>query len=300
MTIIRSCIIILVTILVAGCSSEDTVTPRQSATTPAASQKTAKNKIAITPDNATAQSVITLSVAASLLADAAIDWYINGNIAESSGKPRFTSSALKKGDVVQAIVTRNKKEYYSNEIRIMNTPPKIIRAEMVPALPRVGETISIEVDAQDVDGDTIYYKYKWILNGKHISDQNYLSTEFKRDDMIVVEITPYDSDDTGNHLFVKNMIYNTPPTVTGNTPNFDGTTYTYDLKAIDPDGDNLTYKILEGPEGMSVDSYGMITWKVRPADTGRHDFTVLINDNNGGELAVSITTRISFQETRQE
>ncbi len=288
-------LIILSTLLILGCSSEDKVMPLQSAVTPAATQKPAKNKIMIYPDNATAKSVVTLSADASLLANAKIDWYVNGNIAEPAGTSRFTSSALQKGDIIQATVTRNKKEYYSNEIRITNTLPRITRAQMSPALPRIGDTISIEPDSHDVDGDTIYYKYKWNLNGKFITDQNFLSTSFKRDDMITVEITPYDSDDTGNTIFVKNKIYNSPPFVSENPPSFDGKTYTYQLNAEDPDGDVLTYMILEGPEGMSVDTSGMITWELEPKDAGRNEFTVVINDNNGSELVVPITANIGFE-----
>ena len=290
-------LLILMALFVLGCSgsNEDVGASKQSVTTPTVSQKAAKNKVTINPDNATAQSVITLSADTSLLVNAAINWYVNGSIDEFSGRPRFASSRLKKNDIIQAVVTRNKKEYYSNKIRIMNTPPMIKIAKMVPALPKVGATISVEVDAHDVDGDTIYYKYKWTLNGKYISDQNYLSTDFKRDDMIVIEITPYDSDDTGSTTFVKNKIFNTTPVVTEGTPSFDGKIYTYSIKATDVDGDILTYKILEGPEGMSVDSSGAVTWKVRPKDAGKHKFTILINDNNGGELVMPITTRIGFK-----
>lgn len=297
MIIMRRYLVILLAPLILGCSGadEDIGAPHQSSTTPAVSQKAAKNKVTINPDNATVQSVIILSADTSLLANATIDWYVNENIYESSGITRFTSSGLKKGDIIRAIIINNKKEYYSNEITIMNTSPMIKRAEMVPALPRVGETIRIEVDAQDVDGDTIYYKYKWTLNGKYISDQNYLSMEFKRDDMIVVEITPYDSEDTGNTIFVKNMIFNTPPVVTESTPSFDGMTYTYNLNASDINGDDLTYKIIDGPNGMSVDRSGKIKWEVGPGDAGTYRFTVIINDNNGAEVVVPITTRIGLK-----
>ena len=288
-------LLILMALLILGCSGTDEGANKQSATTPADYQMTAKNKVTIYPDNATAQSVITLKADTALLANASINWYVNGSLAKSSGRPRFVSAVLTKGDIIQAVITRKKKEYYSNEIRIMNTPPIIKRAEMVPALPKIGATLSVEVDAHDVDGDTIYYKYRWTLNGKYISDQNYLGIDFKRDDMIDIEITPYDNDNAGKKIFIKNKIFNTPPFVTGSTPSFDGKTYTYNIKAIDADGDILTYTIPKGPKGMSVDSSGIITWEVRPEDAGTHEFTVLINDNNGGELLVPITTRIGFE-----
>jgi len=180
----------------------------------------------------------------------------------------------------------------------MNTPPRIKRAEMVPALPKAGTDINLAIDAYDVDGDTVYYKYKWTLNGKYISDQNYLSMDLKRDNMIVVEITPYDSENAGGILFVKSKIYNSPPAVTEGTPSFDGKTYKYTLNSTDADGDELTYEIKDGPEGMTVDRNGMITWEPG-GDAGTHRFTIIVSDNNGGTVIVPITTRISFEENEQ-
>ena len=283
-------------LFIAGCSTEDTGAPRQSTTTPAVPQKTATNKVTINPDNATAQSVITLNGDISLLANATIDWYVNGKIAEPSGRLRFTSNRLAKGDVVQAIVTKNKKEYYSNEIRIKNTPPMIKRVEMIPALPRVGAVITLDVIAHDIDGDTINYKYKWTLNDQDVSDQNYLSLEFKKDDMITVEIIPYDSEGSGNHVFSKTKIYNSVPIVSECVPSFEGYTYKCPINASDPDGDDLTYKIIKSPEGMQIDTSGMITWEMRPEDAGRHEFTVLVSDNYGGEVVMPVTSSISFEQ----
>ncbi len=295
MIYLKRYLVILITLFIVGCSSEEPVTPQKSVITPAPAQKAEENKVTITPDNATAQSVITLNADSSMLVDATIDWYVNGNLVESAGIKNFASSGIEKGDIIQTIVTRNKKEYYSNEITIMNSPPRIKRAEMIPALPRVGAVPRIKVDAHDIDGDTIYYKYKWILNDKYISDQNYLDTKFKRDDMIVVEITPYDSAGAGSTTFIKNKIYNSSPVLTESDPSFDGKTYTYQIDATDVDGDKLVYEILEGPEGMAVDTYGLITWEVSPEDEGRHEFKIFIDDNNGSTLIVPITTSISFK-----
>ena len=282
-------LILLLALQILGCSGakEDGA--------PTVTQKTSENTVIITPDTATARSVITLKADSSLLTSATIDWHINGNVAESSGSTRFTSSELSKGDTLQAILTKNQKKYHSNEIRIMNTPPRINRAGMVPALPKVGDILRIEVDAQDVDGDKIYYRYKWTLNNKHISDQDYLDTEFKRDDMIVVEIITYDSESTGSKIFVKNKIYNTPPAMTESGPDFDGKTYTYNINATDIDGDELTYEIIDGPKGMSIDPAGKITWEAG-SNAGTYEFKVHVNDNKGGELIVPITTRLSFEE----
>ena len=53
-----------------------------------------------------------------------------------------------------------------------------------------------------------------------------------------------------------------------------GTPYTYDVEAIDPDGDILTYSIIDGPEGMIIDSAtGNVDWP-RPQFDARVDYVV--------------------------
>jgi len=107
-------------------------------------------------------------------------------------------------------------------------------------MPRADSIISLDIDAHDADNDTVYFRYKWMLNNVFVSDQDFLHTEFERDDMITVEITPYDSDEAGRHIFAKTKIYNSVPVVSGSTPVFDGSTYTYKLNASDADGDILS------------------------------------------------------------
>ncbi|WP_239465908.1 choice-of-anchor C family protein [Gemmata sp. SH-PL17] len=57
---------------------------------------------------------------------------------------------------------------------------------------------------------------------------------------------------SGNH---DPVITSTPPTLVP------GTVYTYPVEATDPDGDPLSYSLVEGPAGMAVDPVtGVLTW----------------------------------------
>ena len=45
--------------------------------------------------------------------------------------------------------------------------------------------------------------------------------------------------------------------------NFDGSVYTYQVKATDPDEDKLTYSLKSAPAGMTIDpKTGAIQWNV--------------------------------------
>ena len=61
-------------------------------------------------------------------------------------------------------------------------------------------------------------------------------------------------------------------------------TYTYDVDAVDPDGDQpLVYSLDAAPLGMSIDpSTGIITWPVSSVAAGDHQVTVRVREPNGG------------------
>jgi VCBS repeat-containing protein len=63
--------------------------------------------------------------------------------------------------------------------------------------------------------------------------------------------------------------------------------YTYQIEAVDPDGqDSLTYLLITGPAGMSIDSScGLIGWNPSTAQIGSHDVIVKVVDNSSGQAS---------------
>ncbi len=54
-----------------------------------------------------------------------------------------------------------------------------------------------------------------------------------------------------------------------------GRSYEYNVDAVDPDNDVLTYSLPQHPTGMRIDSdSGLITWQPESADIGNYDITV--------------------------
>jgi len=136
------------------------------------------------------------------------------------------------------------------------------------------------------------------MNGEHISNEETLATDLKRDDTISVEVTPSDGDDTGRSIILNSRVYNSLPVISSTDPVFDGKVYKYTIAATDPDGDSITYALREAPEGMTIDSKtGEITWEVKPEDLGLYDFKVSAKDDHGGELIIPITTNLGIAET---
>ena len=72
-------------------------------------------------------------------------------------------------------------------------------------------------------------------------------------------------------------------TTAANLEALTGRSYTYDLDAIDADGDDLQYSLLAGPSGMVVNpETGIITWAPSSIDLGNHTVIVEVADGRGG------------------
>ena len=95
-----------------------------------------------------------------------------------------------------------------------NHPP-VIRAAILQPTPLVlTGPIIVHVEAQDVDRNSLSFRYRWIVNGQPVRNQDgeQLSPEFlKRGDTVSVEIWPHDG-------MVEGSPFTTEAVVVGNSP----------------------------------------------------------------------------------
>ncbi len=74
-----------------------------------------------------------------------------------------------------------------------------------------------------------------------------------------------------------------------------GTTYFYAVRATDADGDPLTYQLDTHPDGISIDSAGMITWKPTAAEFGANAVVVRVSDGRGASVVQQFTVNVVTQ-----
>jgi hypothetical protein len=128
-----------------------------------------------------------------------------------------------------------------------------------------------------------------------------LTRAFRRGDKLSVKATPDDGKIKGASLTLVVSIANASPVMKGVPEPFrlDGNMYTYQMKATDPDGDELTYTLKEAPDGMTIDpKKGFIQWKVPPDFTGTSSHTVSVTDGHGGETTGTFTLEITSRPAR--
>ena len=77
-----------------------------------------------------------------------------------------------------------------------------------------------------------------------------------------------------------------------------GDTYRYDANAEDPDGDQPTYSVITGPEGLQIDlNSGSVAWDTAETDVGNHKVILQATDPHG--LSVQQTFDIEVLQSLQ-
>jgi hypothetical protein len=169
-----------------------------------------------------------------------------------------------------------------------NYPPKIISLAILPPKPHLGDELEAEVESFDPDDDPVELSFTWVVNGQIVSkgaSPRLTGGDLHKRDRIVVRVVPSDGGSNGVEASSQPVvILNRPPQITS-APSMtvEEGIYTYAVKAMDPDGDPLRFRLSQAPEGMTIQSdTGLIQWKVS-AERPSVDVGVLASDEDGAE-----------------
>ncbi len=157
----------------------------------------------------------------------------------------------------------------------------------------------LKVSIQDKAGEGITWVYEWTKNNQPFGRGD-STKDFKRGDNVAVKIMPFDGEKYGNPKVLTTEIKNTTPRVVEDkAATFDGKQLSYQVKAADADGDSLTYSLVEGPQGITIDAKsGVITWPNVPENQQKLDLKVKISDGHNGEIVYPLT--VNFPKIANE
>ncbi len=269
---------------------------------PSMPKKAGIYKIELSPKGAVRNSHITVNVKGANPLAISYQWIANNSKIEGETGNVLKYPGLRKNDRVQVSVSiKDRGEFISEPLIIINSAPQIQSAKLSPQHPKKGTDIMVETKTHDEDGDSVSLTYSWFINGAQIPGETtdmLKGTAVKRGDKISVKITPSDGEQKGQAVTLYTIVSNSMPAVSSSiNANIIGSAYTTKINAADPDDDTLTYDLRQAPKGMVIDkSTGMITWKVEGKDKGRHPVTASVTDGHGGELLINFDVTIGHEE----
>lgn len=82
----------------------------------------------------------------------------------------------------------------------INHPPVIHSVAIVPTTASLDQPISVQVKADDLEGDLITFRHQWRLNGAPLANETHSilsSKAIKRGDLVSVDVFPYDGKTEG-------------------------------------------------------------------------------------------------------
>jgi hypothetical protein len=177
-------------------------------------------------------------------------------------------------------------------VTIGNAPPTIESLQILPKPATSNDALWAEVDAQDVDGDTIDLLWAWYVDDELASESATLDP-VARDRVVRLELTPFDGEQLGE------MVEAGPVTILNGAPAdpvaaivSESTHAGWDAECIaveplvDPDGDTLETEVDWFIEGTLVDD-------VSQAVEGEQLSCVLkVNDGHGAQVDDRVDTTV--------
>jgi hypothetical protein len=231
-------------------------------------------------------------------------WMKNGIPIPGAIQATLSHRYFDKGDFISVQVRvsgpgARQDPFISDEIVVGNTPPVIGWVGIEPFGATATDDLNSIVESKDRDGDDVSYAYQWSVNGQTLVGQERptLASNFiSRGDEVQVEVTPFDGSNWGNPVTSPvAVIENSAPTIVSTPPKrvVEGTTYRYEVKAEDPDGDPLRYSLGGNPPpGMKIDSTsGVVTWDVVVPDeavTYVYEVNVVDSEGAGGKQEITL------------
>lgn len=260
------------------------------------------SEVNLLPLNPTVQSQITAQI---LSSDGESDpvtytvkWFLNGE--EIGQGMSLTHDEVKKGDMIYAEITPyDGKEYgkpvLSNEITIGGSPPKIVSVQIAPeSLFVTTPQVVVTALAEDPDKDSVRLIIHWIVADNVIPDTtnalNLSRFDLKKNDVITGSAFVDDGDFRSEPFLFELVIANAPPVFSTEVDSVKCSpeNISYKLPIFDPDGDAITYELLDAPSGIVIDAItGTISGNA--GETTSFDVMVRATDTEGAYIEAAFT-----------
>lgn len=215
----------------------------------------------------------------------AFTWSVNGTPVEGVTGQRLTAGHFKRDDdVTVSVFCGGESETIS--ATVLNGLPEVVQINFHDPVIVNGKEIVVEAEAIDPDGDEVAFDYKWFVNGEEVAiDDNRLPAAMVRTgQQIDLTVVPSDFYGDGPPYSGKSItVPNSPPYFVSQPPqSFRVEQYSYTAQAVDPDGDQIVYRVDSGPPGLQINAEtGLVTWELLAVEPGVYTVRIVAEDPAG-------------------
>jgi hypothetical protein len=227
-----------------------------------------------------------------------VTWFVNER--EIGRGMSLAYDEIKKGDRIFADITPyDGKEYgktmRSGEITIAGLPPRILSLSIIPEMVYV-TTPRVVLNAlfEDPDGDSIELIVHWLIGDEVLAETSHVlqlnRLEVKKTDVITGAAFADDGEHRSEAFTFEITVANAPPAFRTKIDSVKCSTDSvyYQLPIFDPDGDPLTFEILDAPSGILIDDQQGIIYGAAGANDV-FEVAVRATDTDGAYLDARFT-----------
>lgn len=220
-------------------------------------------------------------------------WMVNDAPLRDQTGPTLIPSMLQRGDrVTVGLVPTNGTvqgaRYQAGPVVVGNTPP-VVGHLSIERPDDLHAPVFAKMDVVDADQDEMQFDFRWWRNNKVVKqgpESTLDTTGFQTKDTLEVEVTPRDQSSAGKPVRSDSIYFgNSPPKIVSAPVVLIGRErYEYMVKAVDGDGDPLSFLLEMAPPGMVIDKEtGHLVWKISPDQLGSQRVRVVAEDGQGGK-----------------
>ena len=266
-------------------SSQKTANPQKTSTDAGAGGVT----VQILPEDPTSTDCLQATIKGNP-GRSGVVWKVNGDVVATGTSTQFCSENYKRDDLVTVVVGTSDKGAQASVV-VGNSLPQVVDISSTPDEIFAGTDISVFPVAEDADGDDVSFSYQWLINGEAdplLTEATLPGDRFSKGDVIQVLIVPNDFYADGpTYESYAQSVPNAAPQITSEPPQgISSLDYRYQVVASDPDDSQLTYRLDEAPEGMSIDeNSGLIQWSLADVTPGDYTIAIIVTDPDGADAA---------------
>jgi hypothetical protein len=181
--------------------------------------------------------------------------------------------------------------------------PVIIEVSIEPSAPVSGDQLKAIIKTKDPLGADAVLVYRWTVNGMvaQESKSNALEQAVSKGDYVEVAVGAEGDLALGKFVTSNVRVGNAPPAVrlVSQSLSKEGL-YEAHLESTDPERSTISYVLKKGPQGMSINSSGLIQWNAGAGAQGVSDVLVSAQDVEGGETLLSYQITIRRESMKGE